>query len=240
MPRLGKVILGEQPGLAIAIQDAVDPKEIAGACPSAIVELRLDALPATTPDGYVAFAKRYSTMPTLATIRHAEEGGGWKGTESDRLAVFQAVLPVVDAVDVEIATGTISEDVVAAARPLNKLVIGSYHDFSATPDRDRLEWVHELGRNAGVDIVKVAARCESAEDARRLAAFTLAHREEQVIVVGMGPFGLASRIFFPALGSLLTYTFLGRPTAPGQLNCEDTLKYLSFFYPQGVASPSEL
>jgi 3-dehydroquinate dehydratase I len=86
-----------------------------------------------------------------------------------------------------------------------------------------------------VDIVKVAARCNVPEDLQRLAAFTLAHREEGIIVVGMGPYGLSSRVFFPALGSLITYTFHGVPTAPGQLNCHDTLTYLNDFYPQGVA-----
>lgn len=236
MLRLGSVELGPQPAVAIAIQRAEAPQALRDAAPGAIVELRLDALDDPTPAAACAFAQRYTGFPLLATIRHREEGGGWKGSEAERLACFQAVVPLVDAVDVEIAVGSISESVVAVAHEAGRLVIGSFHDFEDSPSRERLEEVNAMGRNQGVDIVKVAARCNSAEDARRLAEFTLAHRAEQVIVVGMGPYGMASRIFFPALGSLITYTFLGEPTAPGQLNCQDTLTYLSSFYPQGVAS----
>jgi len=236
MLRLGSIELGERPAVAIAIQQAEAPQALRDAAPDAIVELRIDALDAPTPTAAADFAKHYVGFPVLATIRHADEGGGWKGCEAERLACFKAVLPHVDAVDVEIAVGSIAEDVVATAHKAGRLVIGSYHDFDATPSRERLEAVHTQGRSQGVDIVKVAARCNNVEDARRLAEFTLAHRAEHVIVVGMGPYGMASRIFFPALGSLITYTFLGAPTAPGQLNCQDTLTYLSSFYPQGMAS----
>lgn len=236
MLRLGSIELGPRPAVAIAIQRAEAPQALRDAAPGAIIELRLDALEDPAPAAAQAFAQGYTGFPLLATIRHADEGGGWQGPEAARLACFRAVIPHVDAVDVEIAVGSITESVVAAAHDAGRLVIGSFHDFDATPTQERLEAVHAQGRRQGVDIVKVAARCNSQEDACRLAEFTLAHRSEQVIVVGMGPYGMASRIFFPALGSLITYTFLGEPTAPGQLNCQDTLTYLSSFYPQGMAS----
>ena len=231
----GPITLGERPAVAVAIQAPEDPSAIAAAYPGAIVELRLDALPDPTPDACTDFVARYDGFPRLATIRHHGEGGGWKGGEEARLACFEAVLPRVDMVDVEITSGEITESVVARAHALGKVVIGSFHDFEATPEDHALEAVQKRGRALGVDIVKVAARCATPEDAQRLAAFTLRHRDEGIIVVGMGPYGTASRVFFPALGSLVTYTFLGKPTAPGQLNCQDTLKYLRDFYPQGVA-----
>lgn len=237
MLTLGSMPLGQGPAVAVAIQTPVDPAEIAAACPSAIVELRLDALADTSPEALLAFARRYGAFPRLATIRCADEGGAWRGSEAERLAAYVAVLPEADAVDVEISAGAIVNEVIGAAHASGKIVIGSFHDFEQTPDGEGLDAVFQAGRQLGVDIVKIAARCNDAEDARRLAAFTLANRAAHVIVVGMGPYGMASRVFFPALGSLVTYTFLGEPTAPGQLNCCDTLKYLSKFYPQGVAMP---
>jgi len=237
MLKFGKMTLGPRPAVAVAIQEAIDPADIAAACPGAIVELRLDHLPEGTPESFRAFAGRYGAFPRLATIRHADEGGGWRGSERERLAGYEAVIPVVEAVDVEIASGEITREVVALAHGAGRPVIASFHDFDATPTSERLAEVHALGRELGADIVKVAARCKDPEDLHRLAAFTLEYRRENVIVVGMGPCGLASRIFFPALGSLITYTFLGEPTAPGQLNCRDTLMYLSDFYPQGMAMP---
>ena len=232
MPRLGPITLGGRPIAAIAIQGMVDPAEIRAAG-EVVVELRLDALADQSPEALVAFARKYAEFPLLATIRRREEGGAWKGTEDERLAGYMAVLPEVHAVDVEIGADAIAPQVVARARALGKLSIGSFHDFAATPALAELESVHARGRALGVDIVKVAARCNSREDLQRLASFTLARRAEPVITIGMGGHGLVSRIFFPALGSLLTYTFLGVPTAPGQLNCTDTLKYLGDFYPEG-------
>lgn len=234
MLRSGPLTLGEEPCVAVAIQKAVPPAEIRAAGEgNLLVELRLDALDAPTPETVADFVRTYRDFPLLATIRHQDEGGGWRGNETERLACYEAVLPLVQAVDVEIEAGDITPRVVQAAQAAGKIVIGSFHDFEATPDTARLEAVHDKGRAMGVDVVKVAARCQRPDDLQRLAAFTLAHRADHVIVVGMGDYGLVSRIFFPALGSLVTYTFLGEPTAPGQLNCQDTLKYLGAFYPAG-------
>ena len=234
MLHLGSVSLGGgHPRVAIAIQDVVEPDAIRVAGDNVVLELRLDALSDQRPEALLGFVRRYVGFPLLATIRRREEGGGWKGTADERLACYEAVLPEVHAVDVEIGACDIAPEVVRMARAQGRLTIGSFHNFSETPDMDVLEGVHSQGRALGMEIVKVAARCNSREDVRRLAYFTLAHQHEQVITIGMGAHGLASRIFFPALGSLLTYTFLGQPTAPGQLNCEDTLKYLDVFYPEG-------
>ncbi len=233
MLKIGPFTLGERPRAAIAIQGDVDPALIRAAGGEVVVELRLDALADHSPEALVNFTRRYAEFPLLATIRRREEGGAWKGTEAERLACYEAVLPEVHAVDVEIGADEIAPQVVSAARALGKLSIGSYHDFTATPPLEELESVHTRGRTLGADVVKLAARCNSPEDLQRLAAFTLTHRDDQIIMIGMGGHGLVSRIFFPALGSLLTYTFLGEPTAPGQLNCTDTLKYLGVFYPEG-------
>lgn len=233
MLKIGPLTLGERPRAAIAIQGDVDPALIRAAGEEVVVELRLDALADQAPDALVNFTRRYAEFPLLATIRRREEGGAWKGTEAERLACYEAVLPEVHAVDVEIGADEIAPRVLSAARALGKLTIGSFHNFKATPPLEELESVHARGRTLGADIVKVAARCNNPDDLQRLAAFTLAHRDDQIITIGMGGHGLVSRIFFPALGSLLTYTFLGEPTAPGQLNCTDTLKYLGVFYPEG-------
>lgn len=233
MLKIGPISLGEGPRTAIAIQGDVDPALIRSVGGEVVVELRLDALADQHPDALLEFTRRYAEFPLLATIRRREEGGAWKGTEAERLACYEAVLPEVHAVDVEIGAGEIAPQVVSAARALGKLTIGSFHDFKATPAMEVLETVHARGRTLGADTVKVAARCNSREDLQRLAAFTLDHRDDQIITIGMGGHGLVSRVFFPALGSLLTYTFLGEPTAPGQLNCTDTLKYLGVFYPEG-------
>jgi len=195
-----------------------------------ILELRIDTFSHCDTDHVAAETRRLSALPLLGTIRSAAEGGGWKGSGQERLALFRAILPHVGAVDIELASTDILDDVIAGAHTAGLAVVGSHHNFTATPPDPVLDAVVEAGGRAGADIVKVAARCNSPADLRRLAAFTLRHAHRSVVVIGMGPAGMLSRIFFPALGSLLTYTFLGAPSAPGQLNSEDTVKYLKFFY----------
>jgi 3-dehydroquinate dehydratase len=52
---------------------------------------------------------------------------------------------------------------------------------------------------------------------RTLLEVTLAARTRGIVTLAMGPFGVA-RVLLPAAGSLLTYGYVGQPTAPsGQL-----------------------
>ena len=232
MLKIGSCALGERPRVVAAVSDCVPRKdaELLAASGVDILELRIDTFSRCDTEHVVDDAVRLAGLPLLGTIRSAAEGGGWKGSEKERLALLRAVMPHVGAVDIELSSEEILGDVVAGAHAAGLTVIGSHHNFTETPADEALDAVVGAGGRAGVDIVKVAARCNSPEDLRRLAAFTLRHGDRAMVVIGMGPAGMLSRIFFPALGSLLTYTFLGAPSAPGQLNSEDTVKYLKLFY----------
>ena len=233
MLHLGSVALDGTPRVVIAVRDGVprDSVEAAIAAGADIVELRIDQFSSVAEEDVLRHLARYAGIPKLATIRAAWEGGAWHGSERERAALFRAVLPHVDAVDIELSSGEIREEVVESAHTAGKLVLGSYHHFEAVPSVEALEAIVADAAGTGVDLLKVAAYCGTRDELRRLAAFTLSQAGRGVVTVGMGPAGQVSRVFFPALGSLLTYTFLGAPTAPGQLNWEDTLEYLKAFYP---------
>lgn len=47
----------------------------------------------------------------------------------------------------------------------------------------------------------------------------------------MGGQGVKSRLFFPALGSLVTFAFVGRPTAPSRLEFDQTFELMRLLYP---------
>jgi len=49
--------------------------------------------------------------------------------------------------------------------------------------------------------------------------------------MAMGPVGALSRLFYPAAGSLLTYSSVGEPTAPGQIPLRELALLLTRFYP---------
>lgn len=236
--RIGEVTLGGAPRVVMAVRDDAPPEEVDAAIQAGvdILELRIDAFSRKDPDHVLGVVESLKAYPLLATIRSKNEGGGWEGPEEDRAALFEAVLPHVQAVDVELSSREIVERVMRGAKKADCLCIGSYHNFAETPVMPRLRAAVNDGKDLGADVVKIAAHCGSIADVRTLAQATVECRDRHVAIIGMGPMGMLSRIFFPALGSLLTYTFLGEATAPGQLTYEQTLAYLSSFYPE-VPSP---
>ncbi len=231
--RIGSVELGPAPRVAVTVRNGVPRPEIeqvldAGAD---FVELRIDLFKTQERTFVLNEARRYAGIPTIATIRCAAEGGGWNGPEEERLNLYLALLPHVDAVDVELSAHPLCGKVFAQARNEHRLGIGSYHNFDGTPSLPELNAIYAAGKHSGADIVKVAASCRTTDDVHTLAQFTLEHKDENVIVIGMGALGRLTRIFFPALGSRITFTFMEESAAPGQLNWRDTLKYLEAFFP---------
>jgi 3-dehydroquinate dehydratase-1 len=232
MLSIENVTLGAQPRIVVAMRDDQDRAAAEAALDAGadILELRLDTYARTETEHCVAHLESLAGLPTLVTIRAEHEGGEWKQTEAERLALFQATLPHASAVDIELSSTAIREDVLTAAREAHCTTIGSFHDFKKTPDLETLEGVIANGKQAGVDIVKIAAFCNNSRDLRRLARLCVNTEDQPLVVIGMGPQSAMSRVFFPALGSLLTYTFLGQPTAPGQMGLSELVEALRRYY----------
>ena len=133
-------------------------------------------------------------------------------------------MPLVDAVDIELGSSAILKDVVGSAKDNNKKVIISYHNFKTTPGNGRLQDIIARAREKGADIVKIAAFARSPQDLKRLAS--LLAGQDDLIVIAMGERGKASRVFFPMLGSLLTYGSVTASTAPGQMTLREIKREL--------------
>ncbi len=237
MATLGELTLGGTPRVVVALSDGLTPDELASAQRLGldVGELRIDQFPDTGENFVFEQAAVFKDVPVIATIRTRSEGGGWDGTEPDRLALFERVIPEVDAVDLELSAFEIRDAVVETAHELGKTVILSYHNFDGTDSVDRFEQIIRDATEVGADIVKMATHCSGPADVQTLAGVTLSNRDTNLITIGMGAHGALSRVFFPALGSLMTYTFLGTPTAPGQFDLEDTCRRLRAFYPNYAA-----
>lgn len=197
-----------------------------------VAELRIDQFSSTDVAHVLKQVRAFEGLSTLATIRSAHEGGGWRGAEEERLTLFRAVAPLVDAVDIELSSREIIGKVIAAARQHGAVVIVSYHNFECTPGTDELEAIINDAKNVGADLVKVSTMATSSNDVKRLASLLLNTEDDsKLIVIAMGATGTVSRVFFPALGSRLTYSFFGASTAPGQLDYPETFRLLRKFYP---------
>ena len=232
MHAIGNCTLGDHPRVVVALRDDACRNDAEQALMQGgdIIELRVDTFSDKATGHVLEEAGKYAGLPVIGTIRMSEEGGGWRDNEARRLALYEAVMPAVNAVDIELGADAINREVIACARKQGVCVIGSFHDFGGTPDRSTLNRMLEKGVALGVDIVKTAAHCAGPDDLRRLAGFLIENSDTPLVVIAMGGMGMMSRVFFPALGSLLTYTFIGAPSAPGQLNLEETVRLLRRFY----------
>lgn len=230
--RIGALELGARPRVAVPFGDAVTRSEVVLLAEQGldVAELRVDHFTRVDLDWVLARIDVFAGIPLLATIRSAAESGGWQGSEAERVALFRALLPRVDAVDVEIES-EIARDVVHAARDAGKLAIASFHDFAKTPRPEALADVVARGRALGADVVKIATMVEDRSDLRSLARLLIEIEDVGLIAIGMGDAAVATRVLFPALGSLLTYAHAGTATAPGQIPLVEMQQLLRRLFP---------
>lgn len=210
----------------------------AAALGAGLIELRVDTfagLEACELAESIEKLKKNTGLPILLTIRSDKEGGRARIPEKERAALYEALIPLADLVDIELASSGILKSVVKSAKRAKKRVIVSHHDFEATPREKKLKKIIDSAREAGADIVKIAAMVNSPGDLRRLAGLLVA--DTGLIVIGMGPMGCPSRVFFPMLGSLLTYCPITESTAPGQLGLRETVSELRRYGFGGHAGP---
>ena len=143
---------------------------------------------------------------------------------------------MVDAVDIELNSAILPE-VVKAARENRKTVIISTHYLKTTPPDKALRKVLSKAKNAGAHIIKIAAMANKEEDLSRLMIFTIKNKAENIITISLGKIGCISRLAFPGMGSLITYTFINRPSGPGQVKLNALREHLRIYYPKYAESP---
>ena len=233
MMKLGNTSFNGIPKIAVAIKDKVTSEAIKPLCVDAL-ELRVDRF-ADLNIEYILnnVRERKDIGPALIlTVRNAEsEGGKPDISDGKKMEIFQACTPLVDAIDIELSSPIISE-VIDLAKKNKKLVIVSFHDFTGTPEAAVLEGVLQGAVKKGADIVKIAAQANSIDDVNRLMMFTLKHKDDNVITMSLGSIGSISRLTFPSVGSLLTYSYIGQPLAPGQVPLERLQQDLRRYYPE--------
>lgn len=237
---------GRAPVLAVAVTDRAEVAGVArraAAAGAGALELRVEALLAPEADVAADAADLARTaagdppdaLPVVVTVRSRAEGGVGDLSDADRLAAYTAALPWATAVDVDVRSA-IAAEVVARAHAADVAVLVSIHDYAATPPAADLLAVCDRARALGADVVKISTAATGPDDVRTLAAVCLALAgTTPFCVMAMGPQGTASRVAFPALGSSVAYTFLGAPSAPGQLDCATMHDLLARLYPAYAA-----
>ena len=162
-------------------------------------------------------------LPIIITNRMKEEGGAWADSEEQRIKELVSLIPLADAVDIELNAKE-RDLVVKEAKKAGKRVIISSHDFQETPDITVMENIIKNSFDAGADIAKLAVMPYTLDDVLELLQVTL-KSNGRVCTIAMGDLGKHTRAILPLYGSVMTYGFVDDPSAPGQLRV-DELKYI--------------
>lgn len=181
---------------------------------------------------------RESPLPCIVTCRSSREGGGYAGTETERLDLYERLarmeghppryLDFEHSMLVGEAGQRLSKMAGPAGSDRSPGLILSTHDFHGRP-ADLSRRVLAMRGEALASVVKIAYRARSLRDNLELFEL-LREATEPTIALGMGEFGLMSRVLAPKFGGFLTFASL-RPeavTAPGQPTVGDLLEMFRF------------
>ncbi len=182
-----------------------------------LLELRIDLLD-TDARPVLAELKKLG-LPVIITNRMKQEGGAWEGSEDERIRTLVSLVPLADAVDIELCAEE-RDTVVKKAKSAGKTVIISTHDFQKTPELEVMTGIIRESFEAGADIAKLAVMPQSLKDVLCLLEVTL-QSQKPVCTIAMGDMGRHSRVIAPIYGSLLTYGYVDKSTAPGQLRVDE-------------------
>lgn len=173
----------------------------------------------------------------IVTIRTESEGGEPNGSRFDYFLVVEEILRqgIADYVDLEVARdeGKVSELCRRYAGSHTK-VIGSYHDFAATPSGEEIVWRLTLAKNCGCSMGKLACMPASREDVDTLLNGTAAMKEVApefpLITMSMGELGAASRLYGGLYGSEVSFGCVEQTSAPGQISYEEMRQVFDRIY----------
>lgn len=183
-----------------------------------LIELRLDSV----SDPSVAGALAGRRGPVIVTCRPAWEGGAFTGSEEDRKQILADALSLgAEYVDIEWRARF--DDLIA--RVGGRRIVLSAHDFHGVPI-DLTARVHAM-RSTGAEVIKIAATMTGLSDCVPLLDLgAQIGRQSGLTLIGMGPYGLATRVLAGRFGSIWTYA--GALCEVGQLSAQSLLKDYHF------------
>lgn len=170
----------------------------------------------------------------IITLRRVEDGGRFSGTVDEQRRIITDLLEAVAenapdvwirlvpvlAVDLEAQND--HSELAAKIRGMNMTCIRSLHYFSETPE-NMCGLLEECAARG--DIPKLAVMPAGLHDLSRIfqegREFARRYPGKRFILLGMGGFGVPSRIVPERIGSYLSFCSAGKGVAPGQMDCRE-------------------
>jgi 3-dehydroquinate dehydratase type I len=171
----------------------------------------------------------------VVTNRRREEGGGFQGTEKERISyLLKAVDLGADYVDVEASTDAAllaNVKTAIADQGFKTLLIVSFHDFVNPPSEGSLIQKFEESAALAPDIVKIVSRADTQEDNLKVLGLIPYARKngQEIISFCLGEKGRMSRVMSLFLGAYMGFASLskGEESASGQLSLAEMIMVLS-------------
>ena len=184
-----------------------------------LLEVRLDRF-GKAPDFSELLAAK--PKPVIMSCRRGQDGGGWEGTETERLALLrQCIISKADHVEIEL-------DVADQIRPFPpaKRVI-SYTNLRETPAD--IADIYAQAQTKKPDVIKLTTLARTPEEAWPLMQI-LAKPAVPTVVVGLGKPGIMLSILGKKIGAPWTYAALERgmeahPDQPTVSDLENVYHY---------------
>jgi len=216
-----------------------------------LVEYRIDGYFSgsgdTEEEAGVLRLVRESPLPCIVTCRPIWEGGEYDGDDSARVSLFERLGAAEDPaerpryLDVELAAYTrsanlrqkvnLAVDHPKQQRDVTTSLILSTHDFEERPS-DLTRRLLAMADEDACRVMKIAYRARSLRDNLDLVDLLGQARElgKPAVALGMGAFGLMSRVLAPKFGAFLTFASLRdeSATAPGQPTLDELLHRYRF------------
>lgn len=198
-----------------------------------LIEWRADFYRAIADTGRVLRAaaeirQQAGRIPIIFTRRSSREGGQPVALGEDQVfALTDAVCRsgAVDLFDCELSSAPRHwQQARELAAATGVRMIGSFHDFRATPAKAELVAKFAAMQAAGADLAKVAVMPRDLRDVLVLLEATLEARERlelPLISMAMGAYGSVSRLVGWMYGSSVSFVVGERPSAPGQVPIGD-------------------
>jgi 3-dehydroquinate dehydratase / shikimate dehydrogenase len=184
-----------------------------------ILELRLDLLSPEEQKKASEFPSLVD-LPVILTCRRVADGGKCSLTERSRRSLIIQTLEKGSFAYVDIEDDVKKNDVELAAREKGVKIIRSYHDFEKVPE-DIFSRIQSLSRRG--DIAKIAVTPHSISDVITLFRINSELSDTPKIVIGMGDWGVCTRILYRKMGSILTFgsSVSTKAIAPGMISVRD-------------------
>jgi 3-dehydroquinate dehydratase/shikimate dehydrogenase len=190
-----------------------------------IAELRADLL-----DPSEAFAVRdfpsLASLPCILTVRRKCDGGSFIDGEGQRLVMLAKAIAYArpdqsaNYAYVDLESDFRVPSIEEACHTFGTKIIRSRHDVSGMPADLDEAWA-ELAAEPG-EIPKLAVTPRSAGDFARLFAWAVSLPSEDRIIIGMGEYGMPSRVLAERIGCCIVYASAIRAglqgAAPGHLD----------------------